>query len=154
MLVAISESLLRIPCDVELVQTQPSSPEHWLTPKLQFKPDAVVVVGGDGTLGKLQAFLSELLLGCTTQHVEQKISLQNQWACLSPLEMVVSSIEEGNTQTIDTATANGEFMLLMASVGFDAGVVADLAAHRGDSITHLSYIAPIIRQLFNWNPRK
>jgi diacylglycerol kinase family enzyme len=38
----------------------------------------------------------------------------------------------------------------MASVGFDAAVVADLSEHRGTSITHFSYIMPIVKQLLRW----
>jgi len=40
----------------------------------------------------------------------------------------------------------------MASVGFDAAVVEDLSQHRGNSITHFSYVMPFIRQLLKWNP--
>ena len=151
---AIAELLLCTPCDVELVQTQPSSPERWLKPKMQCNPEAVVVVGGDGTLRQV----ASILVGTPIAVYHAACGTENLFAksmgMLSPPEVVVTSIEAGNTRTVDTATANGEYMLLMASVGFDAGVVTDLAKHRGTSITHLSYIAPIIRQLFNWNPPK
>ena len=40
----------------------------------------------------------------------------------------------------------------MASVGFDANVVHDLAACRGSSISHWSYVRPIVRQLIRWRP--
>jgi diacylglycerol kinase family enzyme len=57
-----------------------------------------------------------------------------------------------NSIEIDTARANGKFMLLMASVGYDAAVVTDLANRRGSLITHLSYLVPCVRQIFKWNP--
>jgi diacylglycerol kinase family enzyme len=150
--VAIAELLLRVPCDVELVQTQATPPEQWLKPKLLCDPDAIVVVGGDGTLRQVASVVVETEIplyhaACGTENL-----FANSMCMLSPPKVVVSAIENGKTATIDTATANGEFMVLMASVGFDAGVVADLAKHRGTSITHLSYIAPIICQLFKWNP--
>ena len=149
---AIADLLLRLPSDVELVQTLPSPPEIWLKPKLQFNPDAVVVVGGDGTLRQVASTLVGTTIAvyhvaCGTENL-----FANSMGMLSPPETIIASIESGNTHTIDTATANGEFMLLMASVGFDAGVVAELAEHRGASITHMSYIAPIISQLWKWKP--
>ena len=151
---AIADLLLRLPSDVELVQTLPSPPEIWLKPKMQCNPDAVVVVGGDGTLRQVASILvgTDIAVyhaACGTENL-----FANSMGMFSPPEVVIASIEDGKTKTIDTATANGEFMILMASVGFDAGVVMDLAKHRGTSITHLSYIAPILRQLFNWNPPK
>jgi len=150
--VAIAEQFLRTTSEVELIQTQPALPEHWLKPKLQFKPEAIVVVGGDGTLRQV----ASMIVGSTIPVYHAASGTENLFAksmgMLSHPEVVVSSVTHGNTKSIDTATANGEFMLLMASVGFDAAVVEDLAEHRGNTITHLSYIAPIIRQLFNWNP--
>ena len=148
---AIAALLQSIPCDVELVQTHPSSPESWLTPKLQFKPDAVIAVGGDGTLRQVASGLVGTSIplyhaACGTENLFAK-----SMGMSSTPKVVIAATENAKAQTIDTATANGEFLVLMASVGFDAGVVADLAKHRGTSITHLSYIAPIIRQLFKWN---
>lgn len=149
---AIAELLLRIPCDVELVQTQPSPPELWLKPKMQCNPDAVVVVGGDGTLRQV----ASILVGTDIAVYHAACGTENLFAksmgMSSTPDAIVDAIENAKAQTIDTATANGEFMILMTSVGFDAGVVMDLANHRGTSITHLSYIAPILRQLFSWNP--
>jgi len=148
--VAISEQLLRTTSEVELIQTQPASPEQWLRPKLQFKPDAMVVVGGDGTLRQV----ASVLVGSKIPVYHAASGTENLFAksrgMLSHPEVVVSTVTHGRTNSIDTATANGEFMLLMASVGFDAAVVADLAKHRGDSISHFSYVFPIVRQLLNW----
>jgi len=148
----IAEMLLHVPCDVELIQTQPTPPEQWLKPKLQSKPDAVVIVGGDGTLRQV----ASALVGSTIPVYHAASGTENLFAnsmgMQSHPEVVMSSITQGSTTSIDTAIANGEFMLLMASVGFDAAVVADLAAHRGASITHLSYVFPLMRQWFNWNP--
>jgi diacylglycerol kinase (ATP) len=67
---------------------------------------------------------------------------------------VVSAMFTGEVSRIDTATANGAFLLLMASMGYDAAVVADLARHRSGSITHWSYAFPMLRQLFGFkSPR-
>lgn len=39
---------------------------------------------------------------------------------------------------------------IMASLGFDAAVVHDLAAHRSGAISHWSYAVPLLRQLRGW----
>ncbi len=151
--IAISERLLGIPYDVELIQTQSTSPENWLAPKLQFKPDAIVVVGGDGTLRQVASMLvgSSIPVYHASSGTENLFAKSMNTNNASP-QAVVQSILNPDVIEIDTATANGEFMLLMASVGFDAAVVTDLASNRGSSITHFSYIMPCVCQLFKWNP--
>jgi diacylglycerol kinase family enzyme len=146
----LAHLLLKIPCDVQLIQTLPSAPEQWLKPNLQFNPDAVIVIGGDGTLRQAARVLSGTSIplyhaACGTENLFAK-----SMGMLVPTEKIIDLIRAGNTKLIDTADANGDFMILMASVGFDASVVDDLAAHRGTSIAHLSYCMPIIRQLFRW----
>ena len=150
--VAIAESLLRVPCDVELVQTQPTSLSKLSTVKFEFTPDVVVVVGGDGTLRQVASTLTGTSIpiyhaACGTENLFAK-----SMGMLALPEVVLHSVESGDSHTIDTALVNGKCMVLMASVGFDAAVVNDLAEHRGTSITHLSYVMPIIRQLIKWNP--
>ncbi|MFT4592585.1 MAG: diacylglycerol kinase (ATP) [Phycisphaerales bacterium] len=147
---AIAELLVRVPCDVELVQTKPTSPTQWLLPKLQYNPNAIVVVGGDGTLRQIASIAKNTNIpvyhaACGTENLFAK-----SMAVSRTPEVIVEKIKQRSTTTIDTATANDSFMLLMASVGFDAAVVADLSEHRGTSITHFSYIMPIVRQLLRW----
>ena len=40
----------------------------------------------------------------------------------------------------------------MASIGYDANVVHDLSQHRGSSISHMTYLMPMARQLLAWKP--
>lgn len=148
----ITEMLLRTPCDVELIPTQKDDPMQWLKPRLQCPPDAVVVVGGDGTLRQAASVLAGTKIPVYHAASGTENLFSKSMGMIAQLEVVVETILHGETQSIDTAIANGEFMLLMASVGFDAAVVADLAAHRGSSITHFSYILPCVRQLLHWNP--
>ena len=150
---AIAEQFTKSPCDVEMIATQLSDPRKWLKPKLECAPDAVIVVGGDGTLRQVVSVLVGTTIpvyhsGSGTENLFAKSMNTNN---ASP-ESVVESAMQGASVAIDTATANGEFMLLMASVGFDAAVVTDLANHRGNSITHFSYIMPCVRQFLKWNP--
>jgi diacylglycerol kinase (ATP) len=150
---AIAEQFLKSPCDVEMIPTQADDPRNWLKPKLQIAPDAVIVVGGDGTLRQV----ASVLVGTTVPVYHAGSGTENLFAKSmntnnTSAESVAESVLQNEVQVIDTATANGEFMLLMASAGFDASVVTDLASNRGSSISHFSYVMPFIRQLLRWNP--
>ncbi|HIO52430.1 MAG TPA: hypothetical protein EYN32_02180 [Phycisphaerales bacterium] len=148
----ISECFLKVPWDVELIPTQADEPNNWLVPKVEQPPDAVVVVGGDGTL----RMVASVLVGTSIPVYHAASGTENLFAKTmgtngaSP-ERVVETIVRGDVRKIDTATANGEFMLLMASVGFDADVVRELSNRRGGSITHLSYVLPCIWQFLKWS---
>jgi diacylglycerol kinase family enzyme len=149
----IAEQFVKTTCDVEMVATQLDDPRKWLKPNLEVSPDAVIVVGGDGTLRQV----ASVLVGTTIPVYHAGSGTENLFAksmstCNTSSESVVESVLLGESVAIDTATANGEIMLLMASVGFDAAVVTDLANNRGNSITHFSYIMPCVRQFFKWNP--
>ena len=152
---AIAEQFVKTTCDVEMIATQLGDPRKWLKPKLRCTPDAVIVVGGDGTLRQV----ASVLVGTTIPVYHAGSGTENLFAksmdTNNPeniLGSVVESAIHGASIEIDSATANGEFMLLMASVGFDAAVVTDLANNRGNSITHFSYIMPCLRQLLKWSP--
>ena len=149
---AIAEQFVNSTCDVEMIATQLGDPRKWLEPKLKVTPDAVIVVGGDGTLRQV----ASVLVGTTIPVYHAGSGTENLFAksmsANNAPESVVDAVKSGDTSEIDTATANGEFMLLMASVGFDAAVVTDLANNRGSSITYFSYIMPCVRQLLKWNP--
>ncbi|MDG2291240.1 MAG: hypothetical protein P8L37_01165, partial [Phycisphaerales bacterium] len=67
-------------------------------------------------------------------------------------ESIVAAINAGRVHQIDMARANGEPCLLMASCGFDAAVVHDLAARRSGPISHWSYLPSILRQWLRWQP--
>jgi len=148
----ISKALLQAQVDVEFLPTQAGDPTEWLTPKLQTKPDAVVAVGGDGTIRHVASALVDS--GIPVYHAAsgtENLFAKSMSMSSAPVD-VIPAILAGKSSAIDTATANGSFMLLMASVGFDAEVVSDLASCRGMSITHFSYVMPCIRQFLSWNP--
>ncbi len=150
---AIAERFLKVPCDVEMIPTQKENPQEWLLPKLQTKPNAVVVVGGDGTLRQVSSVLvnTNIPIYHAASGTENLFAKSMNTNNITP-ENVIDAVCHHSVIVIDTATANNNFMLLMASVGFDASVVADLASNRGSSITHFSYVIPIIKQLLKWNP--
>ncbi len=149
---AIASNLLQQPCDVEMCPTQIGEPSQWFSPMLQTTPDAVIAVGGDGTLRQIASQLVGTSIPVyhaasgTENLFAKSLSLSNDPQCIA------QAVMKGTSKTIDTATANDAFMLLMGSVGFDAEVVARLAASRGTSITHLSYAMPILKTFASFSP--
>ena len=67
-------------------------------------------------------------------------------------ETLLRALDRFDVRWVDVGEADGELFVLMASVGFDADVVYDLAARRGASISYLSYAGPLLRQLRRWDP--
>ncbi len=65
---------------------------------------------------------------------------------------LLRALDRFDVRWVDLGEADGEPFVLMASVGFDADVVHDLAARRGASISYLSYVGPVLRQLRRWDP--
>ncbi len=65
---------------------------------------------------------------------------------------LLRALDRFDVRLVDVGEANGEPFVLMASVGFDADVVHDLAARRGASISYLSYLGPLLSQLRRWDP--
>ncbi|MFO0874708.1 MAG: hypothetical protein U0575_12160 [Phycisphaerales bacterium] len=60
---------------------------------------------------------------------------------------MLRAIARGQVVATDLGRANGEVFTLMASIGLDAHVVHELAAARRGGISHLSYVAPLLRSL-------
>jgi diacylglycerol kinase (ATP) len=147
----ISAALLQSGCDVELLPTEAGDPKNWLSPRLK-QMDRVVAVGGDGTLRSIASCLVDTNIPVYHAASGTENLFAKSMRMSNDSRKVAEVVLNGEVKLIDTATANGEFLLLMASVGFDAEVVADLAKNRGKSITHMSYLTPCIRKFLKFYP--
>jgi diacylglycerol kinase (ATP) len=110
--------------------------------------DAVVVIGGDGTLravaGRLMALgpVPPLLFVAMGTANLMARHLRLRWHRATVDIEVAEAIVAGKTRLLDAGVCNGELFLLMAGVGFDAWVVHELHRVRRGPINYGSYLLP------------
>jgi diacylglycerol kinase (ATP) len=107
--------------------------------------DAVVIVGGDGTVCET----ADGLAGSTVPMVLWPAGTENLVArslgFMADPGTVLACLDHGRTMTMDLGKANGRSFTVVAGVGFDAEVVERLTRSRTGHITHLSYFWPLWR---------
>ena len=116
------------------------------------KPQAAVVIGGDGTLRavaeRLIAVFGEpppiavIQLG-TANLMGKHLALG--WR--RDPDRIVRAIERQQVRYVDAGRANGRLFLLVAGVGIDGQVVHELAKVRRGPIDYVSYVLPAAQAL-------
>jgi diacylglycerol kinase (ATP) len=148
---SIADRLKAAGHDVMVAPTQRGPCQDWLDPVLK-DAELVVVSGGDGAM----RMVGEAAIRTNTPVYHLPCGTENLFArafgmdCQS--QTLQHALEKHDIRRIDTGIANGETFLLMASVGFDAAVVHELARCRRGSISHFSYVGPMWRQFRQWRP--
>ena len=66
-------------------------------------------------------------------------------------DQILATLRAARTVDLDTATANGQLLLLIAGVGLDAKVVHILEQRRTGPISYFSYISPILHALSTYH---
>lgn len=109
--------------------------------------ELVVLAGGDGTvhhalraISRSRAAMYHLPLG-TENLFARHFGMDRHAVTLR------RAVANPTIAVIDLGEANGTLFSLMVSAGPDAGVIHDLASTRNGPISHLTYLAPIRRQL-------
>ena len=120
---------------------------------------AVVAVGGDGTVRSVAARLAGrgVPMGIVPTGTENLAARALGFArpAAESGSAVAESVAARRTRQVDLGwvePAGGARVpfVVMASAGFDADVVAQLAARRTGAISHTSYLAPILRTAWAW----
>lgn len=118
---------------------------------------AVVVVGGDGTVRSMAARLAgrPVPLAIVPTGTENLAAREFGFRCST--KALARGISEGRSRAVDVGIVQrpglaDHAFLIMASVGFDADVVALLAETRRGPIGHLSYVRPVVSLLRGWSP--
>lgn len=118
------------------------------------RPEAVVCVGGDGTLqGVAEVTLRRwrdpppiLLVPLGTANLIAK-HLRLPWSEPRHAERIARALEARRTMLIDACRCNGRLFLAVAGIGFDADVVHRLHRNRSGPITKNSYVLPTVAAL-------
>jgi diacylglycerol kinase (ATP) len=142
--------------DVDLVPTSPGPAESWLRHPIQGR-QALVVVGGDGAvrLAAPEAARADVpLVHCPAGNENL---FAREFGMTSAADDVAETLANGTIRRVDLVRARiegreDETVVLMASFGFDAEVVHDLASIRTGTVSNLSYVRPILRRMRAFDP--
>ena len=69
------------------------------------------------------------------------------WDAAHVEDQVLAALRHGRVVNLDTASANGQLLLVVAGVGLDAAVVHALDKCRSGPISYLSYVLPVLTAL-------
>ncbi len=106
---------------------------------------AVIVVGGDGTVGEVVDGLIGTRVPLLVWPRGTENLVAKAFGFQSSPECILGCLRSGTDKPLDVGIANGRSFLLLTGIGFDAEVVHRLKQLRGGHITHLSYCFPIWR---------
>lgn len=115
-------------------------------------PDALVLVGGDGTVSHSLPLLTDLDIPMWHCPAGTENLIARSFGMNVPPNAAASAIEAADTTPIDlglltTGDHRARPFAIMVSVGPDAEVVHAVDAARLGSISHLSYVRPSIRAI-------
>lgn len=113
-------------------------------------PDALIAVGGDGTVHAVLPFA--MRLGSPVYHAPlgtENLFSREFGMTREPAD-VLRAVEARNTDAVDLAVCDGTPYAVMCGLGFDANVIEALHLVRNGAISHLSYLRPIWRELSNF----
>lgn len=148
---AVGDAIRSAGHEAVLIETRREAAEGWLDPVLP-GTSALVVCGGDGAVRLASRSASRAGVPIHQCPSGTENLFAKSFGMSPDPQGIARAVAAGRTRRIDTGAANGEPFLIMASIGFDAEVVHDLAIHRDGPISHRSYLRPILRQLKTWEP--
>ena len=137
--------------EVVTVASEQGASSGWLSSHLS-GADAVAVVGGDGTVRSVASTVAEASVPLVHVPRGNENLFARELGMGPRLEDTLALIEGGTRRPVDMAAAGGHVMLLMASIGFDAEIVSDVASRRRDRVSNWHYIRGGLRVLGRWRP--
>lgn len=149
----------------ELLPSRAADPREWLLPQLGSRR-LLVVCGGDGAVRQALPALVEhpgvrlWHAPCGTENLVARMAgMRRDAASLraavaADREALVDLMEvrplEEEREPPPSASAGAALAFMMVGAGFDAEVVARLAAVRAGAISHMSYARPLLETLLRW----
>lgn len=110
---------------------------------------ALIVGGGDGTVS---AMVNETLPGVPIAVLPMGTEnlLAKHLGVTQNCTDIIHAVVSDNHVVIDAGRANGRLFLLVASCGFDAEVIHQMAARRNGHIRRGNYFGPLLRSVWNY----
>jgi len=108
---------------------------------------ALVVCGGDGTLHAVAGVGAETGVPVYQVPMGTENLFAREFGMTRDVGRVIDALDTGRVDRVDLARCNGEWFVLMCSVGPDASVIHRVDAARTGAITHLTYLPHIAREL-------
>jgi diacylglycerol kinase (ATP) len=147
-----AEVFRRAELTVQIHETRAAGDGRRFAAELATDMDALVAVGGDGTLNEvISGLVRDVPVGLipvgTANVVARDLGLP-----FDPAE-AARLILHGSTRRIDVGRVNDRRFLAMVGVGFDGEIVKEIAAARSGPITQLTYVKPAMRALSAFSPR-
>ncbi|MEN9518255.1 MAG: hypothetical protein RLZZ381_843 [Cyanobacteriota bacterium] len=142
------QTILEPEIQLQIHQTaQGKSAAQLVTHALEKGVEMIIASGGDGTLSKT----SEALIGTGIHFGIIPRGTANAFAAAmgipQSIEAACEIILAGKTRAIDAATCNGQPMLLLAGIGYEAEMIAQADRTAKNRFGVLAYILSGIRQL-------
>ncbi|MEP7731483.1 diacylglycerol kinase family protein [Marinomonas primoryensis] len=111
---------------------------------VETSPDMVIACGGDGTITEVAAALvgTHIKLGIIPFGTANALShvLCGTLSKVASLETMCLNLIDGCEQRIDTATCNGELMLLLTGVGFEQQMIEKADRSKKNTSGQLAYL--------------
>lgn len=153
---SVAEAARRRGIEVELLPTSPGRASEWLRDPIVGRR-ALVVVGGDGAVRGAAPEAARAGVPMVHCPAGNENLFAREFGMTNDPEQVATTLAEGTVRRVDLAWSRiegreDEPVVLMASFGFDAEVVHDLAAVRTGTVNNLSYLRPILRRMRAFDP--
>jgi YegS/Rv2252/BmrU family lipid kinase len=128
---------------VDVYTTQSAEDGRQFAAGLDHHTDAVVAVGGDGTVSDIVSGLIDHPLPVALLPVGTENLLARELGYRPDVDLVLDALLGGREVCMDVGVVNGQRFLIVTGIGFDADVVRRLHSQRQGHITHLSYFWPL-----------
>jgi len=116
-----------------------------LASQLDADVDALLIVGGDGTVNEVVNGLADRRIPCAILRTGTENLLARALDMPKCTDLVARTLLRGRTCSLDAGEINGRRFLAVAGAGFDAECVARLEKIRSGHINHLHYAWPILQ---------
>jgi diacylglycerol kinase (ATP) len=130
---------------LEILETQGPGHAEQLAGAVSREVQALIVAGGDGTVGEVVNGLHGRALPTLIFRAGTENLLARELKMPSEPARIVDALEQGEPTQADLGEINGRRFLAIAGFGFDAECVQRMSLARRGHITHFDYFWPIWR---------